>query len=138
MPGFVDPGKPGPGDVEFRKDVWGDQLRAGRPPTVIGDLYYDFGFVGVAIGAVVVGVLMRGLLGLVDGPAEGRRYRVGLYALLMVLLYQLVVGTYSIVLGSFIVLVIPYLLAVHVFQRVSRPGRRTRVRRTFRRARAEA
>jgi hypothetical protein len=127
VPAVLDPGKPGPGDVEFREAVWGDTVEAGRPLTLIGDLHYDFSYVGIALGSLLLGVLGRGLLGLVASPhSPGGAFRVGLYALSAILLYQLLVGTYSIVLGSVITLVIPYLLVVHALGRLVSGGLRWR------------
>jgi oligosaccharide repeat unit polymerase len=120
VPGFIDPNKPEPSDVVFRKEVWGGEVGAGRPPTVIGDFYLDFGFPGIAVGAILLGIAARALLGLLttdSGP--GRAYRVTLYALSLIVLHQLVIGTYSVALASVVTLVIPYLFAVHVFGRLS-------------------
>jgi oligosaccharide repeat unit polymerase len=122
VPRRIDPGKPEGGDVAFRKVVWGEQLGAGRPPTAVGDLYIDFGFPGVAIGALLIGIAARALLGLLGGGAAGRAYRVVLYAILLVVLYEWIVGTLSIALGFVLTLLLPFLIAVHGFGRLPRPG----------------
>ena len=73
--------------------VWGgDHCRAA--PTAVGDLWIDFGFPGVALGALLIGVLARALLGLAAPAATpGRDYRVALYAIGLVIVYTLVVDT---------------------------------------------
>jgi oligosaccharide repeat unit polymerase len=120
VPSAIDPDKPDGGDIAFRKVVWGNEFGAGRPPTSVGDLYIDFGFPGVAIGAVLIGVLARSLLGLLRGPPAGRQYRVAVYAMLLVVLYELVVDTFSLALGYVLTVALPFLIAVHVFGRVRR------------------
>jgi oligosaccharide repeat unit polymerase len=119
VPAQIDSGKPQGGDIIFRKEVWGDEFRAGRPPTLVGDLYSDFGFVGVGVGALLVGLLARALLGLIsDLRAPGREYRVAFYALAVILLYELVTSTYSVALGFAITLGIPLVVAIHWFGRL--------------------
>jgi hypothetical protein len=120
VPRRIDPGKPEGGDIAFRRIVWGNDFGAGRPPTAVGDLYIDFGFVGVALGAMLIGVLARALPGLLRGPPAGRQYRVAAYAMLLVVLYELVVDTFSLALGYVLTVAIPFLIAVHVFGRVRR------------------
>jgi oligosaccharide repeat unit polymerase len=122
LPRRIDPNKPEGGDIEFRKVVWGEQFGAGRPPTAVGDLYIDWGFPGVAVGAILIGVLARSLLGLLRGPPGARRYRVALYAIALVILYELVVDTFSLALGFVLTLAVPFLVAVHLFGRA--PGAR--------------
>lgn len=123
VPSALDPAKPEGGDIVLRKVVWKDEFGAGRPPTVVGDLYIDFSWLGVAFGGLLVGVACRSLLGLVRGGQQGREYRVALFALLLVVLYELVVGTFSIALGFSITLILPFLVAVHVFGRLPRRPR---------------
>jgi oligosaccharide repeat unit polymerase len=120
LPSKIDPNKPEGGDIVFRKVVWKNQFGAGRPPTAVGDLYIDFGFPGVAVGALLIGVLARSLLGFLRGPLSGRQYRVALYAIALVILYELVVDTFSLALGFMLTLALPFLIAVHVFGRA--PG----------------
>ncbi len=98
--------------------VWGDTLTAGRPPTAVGDLWIDFGFPGVALGGLVVGLLARALLGLTAGTAAGREYRAALYAIGLIVLYTLVAETFSLALGLLFTLALPFLVAVHVFGRL--------------------
>jgi oligosaccharide repeat unit polymerase len=120
VPSAIDANKPDGGDIAFRKIVWGNDFGAGRPPTAVGDLYIDFGFAGVAVGAMLIGVLARGLGGLLRGPPAGRRYRVAAYAMLLVVLYELVVDTFSLALGYVLTVTLPFLIAVHVFGRARR------------------
>jgi oligosaccharide repeat unit polymerase len=125
IPSAIDPGKPEGGDIAFRRIVWGNEFGAGRPPTAVGDLYIDFGFVGVAVGALLIGILARALPGFLRGPPAGRQYRVAAYAMLLVVIYELVVDTFSLALGYVLTVAIPFLIAVHVFGRVGRlPGLR--------------
>jgi len=121
VPRKIDPGKPNGGDIALRKVVWGNQLGAGRPPTAVGDLYIDFGFPGVAIGALLIGAAARALLGLLRGGPPGREYRVALYAILLVVLYEWVMGTLSLALGFALTLLIPFLIVVHGFGRLPSP-----------------
>jgi oligosaccharide repeat unit polymerase len=118
VPRAIDPGKPEGGDIVFRKAVWQNRFGAGRPPTAVGDLYIDFGYVGVALGGLLIGVLARALLGLVRGPASGREYRVALYAVLLIVLCVLVAGTFSLAIGHALTLLLPLLIAVHGFGRL--------------------
>jgi oligosaccharide repeat unit polymerase len=120
VPRRIDPDKPEGGDIALRNVVWRERFGAGRPPTAVGDLYIDFGFPGVAVGALLIGVAARSLLGLLLGGSLGREYRVALYAILLIVLYEFVVGTFSIALGFAFTLLLPFLLAVHVFGRL--PG----------------
>jgi oligosaccharide repeat unit polymerase len=122
LPSRIDPNKPEGGDIVFRKVVWKNQFGAGRPPTAVGDFYIDFGFPGVAVGALLLGLLARALLGLLGGGPAGRQYRVALYAIALVILYELVVDTFSLALGFVLTLAVPFLIAVHAFGRA--PGRR--------------
>jgi oligosaccharide repeat unit polymerase len=122
LPSAIDPNKPEGSDIVFRKVVWRNQFGAGRPPTAVGDLYIDFGYPGIAVGAVLIGLLARALLGLLGGGTAGRPYRVALYAIALVILYELVVDTFSLALGFVLTLAVPFLIAVHGFGRA--PGRR--------------
>ena len=132
VPGFVDPGRPESGDIEFRKDVW-ELDGAGRPLTLPGDLFYDFGWAGIAVGALLFGILARSALGLVSRrDAEGWPYRVALYAVALFVLFEMVRGTHSITINFLVTLALPFLLAVHVIGRLrvegggyALPGRRT-------------
>lgn len=125
VPRAIDSGKPEGGDIVFRRAVWGEQVSAGRPPTAVGDLFIDLGFPGVAVGALVIGLAARSLLGLAGGAGTGRPYRVALYAIGLVMLYTLVVDTSSLALGYAFTLALPFFVAVHVFARLPggwRPG----------------
>ncbi|MEA2331510.1 MAG: O-antigen polysaccharide polymerase Wzy [Thermoleophilaceae bacterium] len=120
LPAAVDPGKPEGGDIVLRRAVFGESTGAGRPPTVIGDLYIDFGFPGVAIGALLLGMAARGLTGLVLGSGPGREYRVALYAVALIVLYELVVDSFSIALGYALAFGIPLVATVHALGRLRR------------------
>ena len=67
------------------------------------------------IALLLVGIVARALLGLLRGPAVGRAYRVALYAIGLVILYELVVDTLSLALGFVLTLALPFLIAVHAF-----------------------
>jgi hypothetical protein len=132
VPAGLDPGKPEGGDITFRKEVWGNDYQAGRPPTIIGDLYIDFGFPGIALGALLLGVVARLLLGLTqDLRGPGGERRVAFYAVSLVVLYEVVTSTYSVALGFAMKFGIPLLVAVYGFgslhfgtsgERVQQPG----------------
>jgi oligosaccharide repeat unit polymerase len=116
LPAAVDPNKPEGGDIAFRKDVWGNEYKAGRPPTLVGDLYNDFGFPGIAVGGLIAGILARLLLGLLrDEESPGRAFRVVLYALALVMLYVFVTSTYSVALGYCLSFGLPLAVAVYGF-----------------------
>ena len=116
MPDPLFPSKPESTDQEFRRFVWGNTRDEGRPYTVLGDFYNDFGFPGVAAGSVMLGILGRLLLALLRGPPgqSGEQYRVALYALLATIFYVAVVTTYTVSVGLFIGLGLPFLVAIHV------------------------
>jgi oligosaccharide repeat unit polymerase len=118
VPGFLDPGKPEGGDIVFRRAVWGETYLAGRPPTAVGDLWIDFGFAGVALGAILIGLVARSLLGLVAAQGPGREYRAALYAIALVILLTLVVDTFSLALGYVFTLLLPFLVTVHALGRL--------------------
>ena len=63
-------------------------------------------------------MLAAALLNLVRGAGPGREYRVALYAILLIVLYELVLGTFSIALGFAITLLLPFLIAIHGFGRL--------------------
>ena len=120
-PRFLYPGKPVATDVTFRQLVWGDEFAAGRPVGAAGEFYRDFGFPGVIVGALLIGIFARALTGLrtrMGGP-EGRSLRVALFVVGVVLLYQSIVGSYSIVFGSALELGIPLFIALKCFARPS-------------------
>ena len=118
VPRSIDSGKPEGGDIILRRVTFGPNSGAGRPPTVVGDLYIDFGFAGVVLGGLLLGVAARSLLGLVRSRHAGREYRVALYAVVLVLLYELVVDNVSIALGYALTFALPFLIAVHLFGRL--------------------
>ena len=122
VPRRIDAGKPEGGDILFRRVIWGERFIAGRPPSAVGDFFIDFGFWGVALGALVLGAVCRFLLALLDSRPTGREYRVALFALLLVVLYEFLVGTLSIAIGFALTLVLPFLVAAQVFGRL--PGAR--------------
>ena len=127
VPGRIAPDKPEGGDIEFRKIVWGNELKAGRPYTVIGDFWNDFGFPGVIVGSLLFGLLARALLGLVAAGATGagREYRAVLYALGLVVFYMELTTTYAVALGFVITFGLPLLAAMYLIRPVSeRLGRR--------------
>ncbi len=71
VPRRLDSGKPDGGDIVFRREVWGNQFTAGRPPTAIGDFFIDFGLWGVAVGGLMLGAVCRLLLSLLGSqPAR--------------------------------------------------------------------
>jgi hypothetical protein len=117
VPEPILPGKPESTDQEFRRFVWGEKRTLGRPYTVVGDLYNDFGFPGIAAGSVLFGIVARGLLALVRAPAglPGRRYRVALYAIGLSIFYMALATAYTLPIAFFIEFALPFLIAVHVF-----------------------
>jgi hypothetical protein len=117
VPGALIANKPQSTDQEFGKLVWGHSHWGGRPYTAVGDFYNDFGFPGIAVCAVLFGVVGRLLLSLLRAPPglPGRRYRVGLYAIGTAVFYIELATDYALTIGFFIEYALPFLLAVHVF-----------------------
>jgi hypothetical protein len=117
VPGVLIADKPQSTDQEFGRFVFGRSHLGGRPYTVVGDLYNDFGFPGIAVGAVLFGIAGRLLLSLLRSPPglPGRRYRVGLYSIGAAIFYIELATDYAIAIGFFIEYALPFLLAVHVF-----------------------
>lgn len=119
IPSVIDPGKPEPGDIVFRRAIWGHELGAGRPITIVGDFYYDFGFLGIVAGSLVLGLLARVLLGLLGSlGSPGAEYRIALYSIGLLILYEFLVGTYSLAFSFAIALLVPFFVAVHGIGRV--------------------
>ena len=105
------------------------QVIGGRPYTIVGDFYNDFGFPGIAVGSVLFGLLGRLLLGLVRGPEgrPGHRYRVALYAMGAAIFYMALATAYTLPIGFFIEFAVPFFIAVHVIGPLAdRSGRRLR------------
>jgi len=119
VPSAIYPGKPEANDLTFRKLVWGERFQAGRPVGAAGEFYRDFGFAGIAIGSLLLGIIARALTGLRAraGEAAGRELRIGLYVVGLLLLYQFTVGSYSLVFGNGMAVAIPLVLALRIFAR---------------------
>lgn len=119
VPSIVYPDKPEATDITFRKLLWGERFLAGRPVGVTGELHRDFGFPGIFFGGLLLGIGARALTGLrsrVGAPA-GRELRALLFVLGLMLLYQCLVGSWSLVFGSALAIAIPLVLAVRIFAR---------------------
>jgi hypothetical protein len=116
VPGPLLADKPESTDQEFREFVWGGSQSGGRPYTLVGDFYNDFGFPGIAVGAVLFGMLGRLLLALVRAPAgrPGHAYRVALYAIGAAVFYMALATAYTLPIGFLIEFALPFLVAVHV------------------------
>jgi oligosaccharide repeat unit polymerase len=123
VPGPILSDKPESTDQEFRRFVWGRTQKGGRPYTIVGDLYNDFSFPGIAVGAVLFGIAGRLLLALLRAPAglPGRRRRVALYAIGASVFYMALATAYTLPIGFVIELALPFFVTVGVLGRV--PGR---------------
>lgn len=122
LPTFVDPDRPVPFEVRLRYVVaGGGEVGGGRPPTLIGELWLEAGFATVALGALLFGILARGLGGLVSGGRDspGAPLRVALYAVAVVLLLETVIGSWSVAIGFALYLLVPLGLAL-----IAHPSRR--------------
>jgi hypothetical protein len=134
VPGTIDADKPESRDQEFRKIIWGNTKGEGRPYTIIGDFWNDFGFAGVVVGSLLFGLFCRAMLGLVSPTQEraGKEYRAILYAMLFTLVYVAVSTTYSVTVGFLVIFGLPLLLTVYLI----RPATEYAGRRLASRARA--
>jgi oligosaccharide repeat unit polymerase len=119
VPRFLDPHKPEATDTSFRKLVWGNRFLAGRPVGAAGEFYRDFGFVGIVIGGLLLGFYARALTGLRAraGSADGQRLRTCLFVVGMLLLFQFIIGSYSLVFGEALEIGIPLALGLTLFAR---------------------
>ena len=119
LPGLLYEGKPESTDVTFRKLIWGDRFLAGRPTGAAGEFYRDFGFPGIVVGSLLFGIFARGLSGLRAraGGEAGRPLRIALFVVGLLLLYQVAIGSYSLVVGSALAIGIPLFLGLKVFAR---------------------
>jgi len=115
VPGSIDANKPESRDQEFRKIIWGNQVGEGRPYTVIGDFWNDFGWAGVVVGSLIFGLLSRAMLGLVarDARGPGWEYRVIVFAMGLTLVYIGVSTTYSVTLGFLVIFGLPLVLTMY-------------------------
>ncbi len=115
LPSSIDPHKPQSGDQAFRYLIWANRFKAGRPYTIIGDLWNDFGFAGVVIGSLLFGLVARMLLGLVASPSDpGHEYRVALYAVGLMILFVEATVTYAVTLGYVLTIGVPFVIAIYV------------------------
>jgi hypothetical protein len=120
IPRFLDPHKPVSNDTSFRELIWGNEVGGGRPVGAVGEFYRDFGFVGVAIGGILLGFVIRAMMGLRArcGADAGRSLRTCLLVVGVLLLYQFLVGSYSLVFGEVLELGIPLAIALAVARSV--------------------
>jgi hypothetical protein len=119
VPSIVYPAKPEATDVTFRKLLWGERFLAGRPVGFAGELHRDFGFPGILLGGLLLGILARALTGMRSraGALPGRELRALVYVVCLMLLYQCLIGSWSLVFGSALAIAIPLVLAVRIFAR---------------------
>jgi len=61
IPRSVWPNKPLPLALKMRQEFWGDTA-GGIPPTVFGEFFIAFGYFGLFLGSIILGVVL-GLLG---------------------------------------------------------------------------
>lgn len=119
VPSALYPERPEPNDTSFRKLVWGDRFLAGRPIGAAGGFYRDFGFAGVLLGGLLLGLLARALTGLRAGAGDeaGRPVRVALFVLGVLLTFIFTVGGYTLAFGYALTIALPVVLAITVFAR---------------------
>ena len=92
---------------------------AGRPIGATGSFYRDFGFAGVLLGGLLVGLLARALTGLRAGAGDeaGRPVRASLFVLGVLLMFIFTVGGYTLAFGYALTIAVPVVLAFAVFAR---------------------
>ena len=118
VPSIFYPGKPEQNEITFRRLVWGELYEGGRPYTHIGEFWFDFGWPGVLIGSVLVGVLVARLRALGRPLARGVDPGAAVIAGILVPLFYLVIdGTYTILLSGLITYAVPLLLATFALRR---------------------
>lgn len=119
VPSFLNPAKPESNDISFRKLIWQERFGAGRPIGVAGEWYRDFGFLGFVVGGTLLGILVQGLTGLrrrAGGP-EGREFRTAGYVVGFVLLFEFLIGSWSLIFGLMLEILFPLLLATTLVTR---------------------
>jgi len=129
VPGAILADKPEATNQEFGKFVWGEEHWGGRPYTIVGGLYNDFGFPGIAIGAILFGITGRLLLGLLRSPPAlpGHQFRIALYAIGATVFYLALATDYAVAIGFVIEYALPFLLAILALERgIWPPWRRHR------------
>jgi hypothetical protein len=118
VPGTIDPDKPESRDQEFRKIIWGKTKGEGRPYTIVGDFWNDFGFAGVVVGSLLFGLFARAMMGLVapGQQGDGKELRVILYAMGLTFVYIAVSSTYSVTVGFLVIFGLPLLLTLYAIR----------------------
>lgn len=119
VPSFLNPTKPESNDISFRKLIWQERFGAGRPVGAAGEGYRDLGFPGIALVGVLVGIFVRGLGGLRRraGPPGGREARIAVYVVAVVLLYEFLIGSWSLVFGLALEILLPLLAGMFLITR---------------------
>jgi hypothetical protein len=113
--------KPESMSVTFRRMLFGERFGAGRPYTLPGELWLDFGLVGVLLGGLLVGVAARFLGDAVAGR-NGRAAPVTVagYAGLLVAFWVLLQGTWDLGVAVAVLNLLPLALGVVLLGTVAR------------------
>jgi hypothetical protein len=116
LPSAVFPEKPEQGDVWLRQQLWGEARQAGRPYTFPGELWLDFAWPGLAIGALGLGLLCARLRQPEGLTTPGQALVAGVVGIAM---WELLGGTWSAGTGSLIEYGVPLTLAAVIARRVA-------------------
>jgi hypothetical protein len=128
IPDGLWPGKPESADIQIYSHLFPAQAqvtKAGTAPSMLGGFYYDLGFPGVALGALLVGLLFRVLFEYLRAHPRNASVRL-LYAAALPLTFVLLRGNPTDTLPRALYLVVPVLAAVWWASRrtVALPARR--------------
>jgi hypothetical protein len=116
LPSAIFPEKPQQGDVWLRQQLWGDSRQAGRPYTFPGELWLDFAWPGLVIGALGLGFLCARLRQPDRLTSPGQALVAGVVGIAM---WELLGGTWSAGTGSLIEYGLPLGLAAVIARRAA-------------------
>lgn len=113
--------KPQTSDVWFREQVWGNRFLGGRPFSLVGELWLDFGVLGLVLGGLALGWAVSRLdQSLAQASSTTSAERIVFTAFLVVMLWTLLGGGTSLFVGQLLLYGIP-LIAAGLLLRLASP-----------------